>query len=169
MVLLWVLTMNLRILLKATAVKFTKYSYYKWWPRTEATNWQLVSGWSAHTKSEYTLLKSKNRSHKLTATRYKLAVIKVKSWAQNVECSLLSADCWVLSAEFWVLSAECWARSAGYWVLSAECWVLVTTIYSCYRFTSISTASVVHILGQNLHWYSPKTEAIDWRLHCILY
>ena len=70
MVLLWVVTMNLRILLQATAVKFTKYSYYKWWPRTEATNWQLVSGWSAHTRSEYTLLKSKNRSHKLTATHY---------------------------------------------------------------------------------------------------
>ena len=70
MVLLWVVTMNLRILLQATAVKFTKYSYYKWWPRTEATNWQLVSGWSAHTRSEYTLLKSKNGSHKLTATLY---------------------------------------------------------------------------------------------------
>ena len=26
--------------------------------------------------------------------------------------------------------------------------------------------SVVHILGPNIHCYSPKTEAINWRLHC---
>ena len=27
--------------------------------------------------------------------------------------------------------------------------------------------SVVHILGPNIHCYSPKTEAINWRLHCM--
>ena len=67
-----------------------------------------------------------------------LAVIKIWSWAQSVECWVLSyecwlliADCWVLSAECWVLSAECLVLSADCWVLSAECWVLVTTIDSC--------------------------------------
>ena len=127
-------------------------------PRTEATNWRLVSGCSAHTRSEYTLLKSKNGCHKLTLHCMTiLAEINVKSWAQSVECSVLSAECWVLSTEYWVLSAECWVLSAERWLLQSTAeqqqidgWFLI----------------VVHILGQNIHWYSPKTEAIHWRLHC---
>ena len=119
MVQLWVVTMNMRILLQATAVKgyqvfllqaicqerkppmegcilsvlhILSPNLHCYSPKMEAINWRL---------------------HCMTI----LAVIIVKFSAH-------SAECWVLSAEYWVLSAECWA-------LKAECWVLVTTSKIC--------------------------------------
>ena len=70
-----------------------------------------------------------------------------------------------LSAEFWVLSVECC-------VPSTKCWLLKSTAVIGYQVFLLQVVcqerkpkiyglflSVVHILGQNLHWYSPKTEA----------
>ena len=96
----------------------------------------------------------------------------------STECWLLSSECWVLSIEYWVLSAECWLQSAACWVLSAECLLQQSTdvrgkqvflqqLVCQERKPHINGwfPSLVHLLGQNIHWYSPKTEAINWLSH----
>ena len=59
-----------------------------------------------------------------------LAVIKIWSWAQIVECWVLSYECWLLIADCWVLSAECWMLNAECWGLSVDCWVLSAGYYN---------------------------------------
>ena len=105
-------------------------------------------------------------------------MLSAECWAMSADCWLLSAECWVLSAECWVLSAECWVLSAECWVLSAECWLPQSTAVRGYQVFLLQVVcqerklqtdgwflGVVHILGQNIHCLSPKTEAINWRLH----
>ena len=105
------------------------------------------------------------------------AVIKVKSWAKSVEYWVLSTECWALSAKCWVLSVEYWVLSTECWVMSAECWLQQFTAVRGFLLQVVCPErkpqndswflSVVHILCQKLHWYSPKMEAINWRLHCM--
>ena len=64
----------------------------------------------------------------------------------------MSTECRVLSAECWLLQSK---AVRGYQVF-----LLQVVRQEWKQQTDSWFLSVVHILGQNMHWYSLKTEAI---------
>ena len=68
---------------------------------------------------------------------------------------------WVVTMNLWILLQATGVKGYQVFLLQVICherkpqidgWIL----------------SVVHILGANIHRYSPKTKAINWRLHCMI-